>query len=240
MAKKKKTTREEYAEKFKEQMNILNYIPQEGEKIVQCRHPHPPYWFISNKGYIFSAYKRNLKIVKPIFDRTGIANKSGERNGKSWRYGTRYQKSATAPLNRWDMGKMIVEYFGENEFLMDEETEVHHKKKRSNFSENEAQKCNSADNLQKLPKSIHKELTHYASKTQKELDQEVENKVKKSGCPVYQFTQEQLQAIFINALQSCLKQGVQPVIYTTTITDDVSKVEAEAHPISRVSDEEKV
>lgn len=234
MGKHKELSAEQYKEKFDELFSRINYIPQEGEKIVQCRHPHPPYWFISNKGYIFSAYKRNLEIVKPIFDRTGIANKSGERNGKSWRYGTRYQKSATAPLNRWDMGKMIVEYFEENEFLMDEETEVHHKKKRSNFSENEAQKCNRIDNLQTLPKSIHKELTKYASKTSKEIDEDMEKKIQKSGCPVYQFTQEQLQAIFINALQSCLKQGVQPVIYTTTITDDVSEIEAEAHPIKRV------
>lgn len=234
MGKHKELSAEQYKEKFDELFSRINYIPQEGEKIVQCRHPHPPYWFISNKGYIFSAYKRNLEIVKPIFDRTGIANKSGERNGKSWRYGTRYQKSATAPLNRWDMGKMIVEYFEENEFLMDEETEVHHKKKRSNFSENEAQKCNRIDNLQTLPKSIHKELTHYASKTQKELNQEVEKKVKKSGCPVYAFTEEQLEQILIQALKSCLSNGVEPIMYTTTVTDDISKIEAEAHPIKSV------
>ena len=234
MGKHKKVAREQYKEKFDKLFSKINYIPQDGEQIVQCRHPHPPYWFISNKGYIFSAYKKNLEIVKPIFDKTGTANKAGERSGKTWRYGTRYQKSATAPLNRWDMGKMIVEYFGENEFLLDEETEVHHKRKRNNFSENEAQKCNRIDNLQTLPKSIHKELTHFASKTEKELDNELEKKIQESGCPIYQLTQEKLQSIVANMLQNCLSRGEQPRIYIKTATDNVADIEAEAHPIARV------
>lgn len=46
---KKTTRREEYREKFNEQMNKFNYILQDGEKIVQCKAPYPDYWFISNK-----------------------------------------------------------------------------------------------------------------------------------------------------------------------------------------------
>lgn len=238
MGKHRVLTREEYAEKFDKLFSKLNYVPQEAEKIVQCKEPYPSYWFVSNKGYVFSAYKNNIKILKPNFGCTGKANKEGKRAGKGWRYGTRI--GGNKNLTRYDMAKLMADHFIENEFRSDEDIEIHHIRKKNNYSENEAQKCNSADNLQKLPKSIHKELTHYASKTQKELDQEVEKKIQKSGCPVYQFNQEQLQAIFLNALQSCLEQGVQPVIYTTTINDDVSKIEAEAHPISRVSDEEKV
>ena len=34
---KKKLTREEYREKFNEQMQVFNYIMQEGEQIVQGR-----------------------------------------------------------------------------------------------------------------------------------------------------------------------------------------------------------
>ena len=232
MGKHKVLTREEYAEKFDKLFSKLNYIPQSGEKIVQCKEPYPDYWFISNKGYVFSVYKNNIKVIKPNFDCTGKANKEGKRAGKGWRYGTRI--GGNKNLTRYDMGKLMADHFAENEFKSDEDTEIHHIKKRSNFLEDEAHKCNSADNLQKLPKSIHKELTYYASKTTKEIDEDVEKKIQKSGCPVYQFTQEQLQAIFINALQSCLEQGVQPVIYTTTITDDVSKIEAEAHPVNKV------
>ena len=232
MGKHKVLTREEYAEKFDKLFSKLNYIPQSGEKIVQCKEPYPSYWFISNKGYVFSVYKNNIEVIKPNFDCTGKANKEGKRAGKGWRYGTRI--GGNKNLTRYDMGKLITDHFTENEFKSDEDTEIHHIKKRNNYSENEAQKCNSADNLQKLPKSKHKELTHYASKTQKELNQEVEKKVKKSGCPVYAFTEEQLEQILIQALKSCLNNGVEPIMYTTTVTDDISKIEAEAHPIKSV------
>lgn len=37
MAKNKELTREDYQEKFKEQMSRFNYIPQAGEVIIQCK-----------------------------------------------------------------------------------------------------------------------------------------------------------------------------------------------------------
>ena len=66
----------------------------------------------------------------------------------------------------------------------------------------------------------------------------MEEKVRKSGCPVYQLTQEQLQEILMNALQSCTALGAQPYIVTTNITDDVAAIEAEAHPIKRIDIED--
>ena len=129
------------------------------------------------------------------------------------------------------MAQMIAEHFLESEFDSDEELETHHIKKRTTFQPDEAAQCNRADNLQLLPKSIHKKLTHYASKTSEQLDQEVADKVKAAGAPEYRLTQEQLQQILFNALQSCLSQGIQPITYSTTVTDDVSQVEAEAHPV---------
>ena len=89
MGKHKVLTREEYAEKFDKLFSKLNYIPQAGEKIVQCKEGYPSYWFISNKGYVFSVYKNNIEVIKPNFDCTGKANKEGKRAGKGWRYGTR-------------------------------------------------------------------------------------------------------------------------------------------------------
>lgn len=232
---KKKITREEYKEKFDKLFSKINYIPQAGEEIIQCKEGYPEYWFISNKGYLFSAYGKTLEIIKPIFDATGKANKEGKRAGRSWRYGTRYRKPAKAPLDRYDMGKMITDHFGKNEFNSDEEIEIHHIKKRLTFEESEAQKCNRADNLQILPKSIHTELTHYASKTSDEIDKEFAAKAEKAKCPVYQFTQEQLEALAIQAIRSCLAQGVEPIIYTTSLTDDPAQIEAEAHPIKEIT-----
>ena len=63
MGKHTTLTREEYAEKFNEQMNRYNYIPQDGEVIIQCKESCPPYWFISNKGYLFTAYYNDIRII---------------------------------------------------------------------------------------------------------------------------------------------------------------------------------
>lgn len=230
--KKQPLTRTEYKEKFEKLMSKFNYVPQEGEVIVQCNEQYPPYWFISNKGYLFSAYYNDLKMIEPIFDRTGKANAAGERPGKQWRYSRR--KESGSNLQRYNMAQMIAEHFLESEFDSDEELETHHIKKRTTFQPEEAAQCNRAENLQLLPKSIHKQLTHYASKTSEQLDQEIADKVKAAGAPEYRLTQEQLQQILFNALQSCLGQGVQPITYSTSIVDDVTQIEAEAHPIKNL------
>lgn len=232
MSKKKVLTREEYAEKFNEQMSRFNYIPQDGELIIQCKESYPPYWFISNKGYLFTAYYNDIRIMTTHYDETGKANSEGKRAGRDWRYGTRIEGNKN--LTRYNMARMMLDHFGKCEFETDEKIVAHHIDKRNNFQSNEAQKCNRADNLQLLPESVHKELTRYASKTTDEFDKEVEKKVIKSGCPVYAFTEEQLEMILINAIRSSLANGVEPIMYTTTITDNVSEIKAEAHPIKSI------
>lgn len=227
--KKQPLTRAEYRVKFEKLMSKFNYVPQKGEIIVQCNEQYPPYWFLSNKGYLFSAFYNDLKMIEPIFDRTGKANAAGERPGKNWRY-ARQRERGSSNLQRFSMAQMIAEHFLQSEFDTDEELETHHIKKRTTFQPDEAAKCNRADNLQLLPKSIHKKLTHYASKTSEQLDQEVADKVKAAGAPEYRLTQEKLQQILFYALQSCLSQGIQPITYSTSITDDVTQIEAEAHP----------
>ena len=228
MSEKKVLTRKEYAEKFNEQMNRFNYIPQAGEQIRQCKTPYPDYWFASDKGYLFTAYYKDVKILNDNPTEQGLKNKSGLRAGKKWRY-----SNEGKDVPAW---KVIADTFCENEFTgyEDEKNHIHHIQKRQTFTPEEGHLCNRADNLQILPKSIHKELTHYASKTNEEIDEELWQKIKKSGCPVYQFTEEQLEKILINAIQNCLAQGIEPVIYTTSITDDVSQNKAEAHSITSI------
>ena len=63
-------------------MNTFNYVMQEGEQIVQCKEPYPAYWFMSNKGYLFSAYGNKIKVVKPNHRYTGTKNKDGSRTGQ--------------------------------------------------------------------------------------------------------------------------------------------------------------
>lgn len=233
---KREMTRTDYKKKFDKLMaEKFNYILQEGEQIVQCHEEYPPYWFISNKAYLFSVYRKKIKILKPFFDKTGYTNKDGERRGKTWRYST---MGADGKSNRFIVARLVLEHFPNCEFESPEKLEAHHIKKRTTFDENESTKCNRIDNLQLLPASIHKAITHYSSKTSADLDREMDERVKKSGCPVYQLTQEQLQEILMNALQSCTALGAQPYIVTTNITDDVAAIEAEAHPIKRVDIED--
>lgn len=155
---KKVLTRESYAAKFKKLMENFNYILQDGEVIVQCKPPYRPYWFVSNKGYIFSVYTNSIRILKLIYSKTGKKNKDGNRNGQSWRVAS--VKGIKHNIDRFDIAKIVTEHFLECEFDTDEKTEIHHKQKRNSFTPEEGHLCNSADNLQILPKSIHKELTH--------------------------------------------------------------------------------
>ena len=123
---KKKLTREEYRERFNKQMQVFNYIMQDGEQIVQCKAPYPEYWFISNKGYLLSAYADKLRILKANHRYIGTMNKNGVRTGQDWYYEHRIE----GEINNKHvlMHKIMNEHFGKNEFDS-EETEVHHIRK---------------------------------------------------------------------------------------------------------------
>lgn len=79
-------TREDYKQKFDKLMETFNFIPQDGEEIVQCKDPYPPYWFVSNKGYVLSVYGHGIKYIAPSIRKTGRKNKDGERPGRDWNY----------------------------------------------------------------------------------------------------------------------------------------------------------
>lgn len=229
MSKRTILSREDYALKFQDQMNELNYIPQEGELIIQCHESYPPYWFISNKGYLFSVYN-NLKVIAPCYDQVGKANNKGERKSKDWRYATRLKGAKN--LTRYTMARMILDHFSECEFETDEKIVAHHIYKKNNFESNEAQKCNNITNLQLLPQSVHTKLTQFAAKTSHQLDEELENKITESGCPTFEYTQSQLETILKETLKCCKNQGLQPTIYITSLDDDVTQIKAEAHTIN--------
>lgn len=40
-----------------------------------------------------------------------------------------------------------------------------------------------------------------------------------------------LEALIKWNIQNCIANGLQPVIYMTSITDDAAEIEAEAHPL---------
>jgi len=194
MSKKKQLTREEYAKKFKDQLQRANYQLKEGEKIIQCRDPYPDYWFISNQGYIFTAFYNDLHILNDNPTEQGLKDKDGKRRGKKWRYVSDKCGDVTA----W---KIMAEYFLTCEFDLEdgEKVDIHHIKPRSDFEPDQGSECNRPDNLQILPERIHAELSKYTSPNYEKNSEKKTIKALEKGTAHMTIT-DQLTPEFVKAL----------------------------------------
>lgn len=164
----KKLTKQEYQEKFIRLLEETNYQLQEGEEIRQCKDPYPAYWFVSNKGYLLSVAGKNIKIVKANYRKTGKSNKDGAKKGQDWYY------EYKIPREKWNTKVTAHTLFAEHflGYKRNKDLDVHHIKKSKSFSLDESEKCNCVDNLQVLPKQIHKRATYYGGHTQDQISQE--------------------------------------------------------------------
>lgn len=221
--KRKPKTREYYQYKFAKLFSNCNYIPQENEIIVQCNEQYPPYWFISNKGYLFSAYRNTLEILRPVFSKD-------KKN--DWKYQYNEQKNGQKHLKQPRMHVLIAEHFLENEFAGYEEVEgenieVHHKTPRNNFGKYEGQFANRADSLQLLPESIHDDVTKLANLDVDGFEKKIEKEMKK-GVPCVQLTEEVEAMIFEQ-----IKKHVDAGKLATFISLN-SKGTAQAEPVKRM------
>lgn len=224
-------TREEYAEKFNRLFADLNWIPEEpDEKIVQCKPPYPAYWFVASTGYLFTAYYNELRILKPHHRNTGLKAKDGTRKGQDWYY--EFKKPGDKNCTHVPMQRVIADHFLMNEFRDAEKVEIHHKQKALTFDD--PVRCNRASNLQVLPKDVHKELTKLASKTEEQREQEIQKKIKKSGCPEYHVTQEQMLAFLYAGLRGSMAAGEQPTVLMASVNNDTRDIVAEAHPVIKI------
>lgn len=178
------------------------------------------------KGYLFSAYGSKIKVVKSNHRYTGTKNKDGSRTGQDWYY--EYKVAGQKHNKHVTMYRVMSDCFCENEFGS-EDNEIHHIRKKNQYKPSEGKECNRAENLQLLPREIHKNLTYYASKPDAEHNKELEEKIKNADCPSFQLSQEQFQDLLMAALYDCNVSGGKAIMYTTTITDNVEDIEAEAH-----------
>lgn len=164
---RKAKTSEQCKNQIRDYFEKMNYIPQKDEQIKQCPNPYPHFWFCSNKGYLFTTAKKEVKILPPHLTPSGRKNINGERAQLEYRYYYGKNKHVTQQ-------KLIIDTFNvKNEFddvLPDEPTEIHHQLSRKNFNSDEPQKMNRIDNLQVLPISIHQSLTNADSFTTKVND----------------------------------------------------------------------
>lgn len=163
----KKLTKKEYQEKFVNLLEETNYQLQDGEEIRQCKDPYPAYWFVSNKGYLLSVAGKTIKTVKANYRTTGKSNKDGVRNGGNWYY-TYINKSGK--LKKVTAHTLFAKHF--LGYKKNKDLEVHHIQKSKSFSLDESEECNCVDNLQVLPKDIHKRATYYGSHTQDQIEKE--------------------------------------------------------------------
>lgn len=83
----------------------------------------------------------------------------------------------------------------------------------------------------------YQELLKEARKLKKDLDNRIQEATrmqqehKKKFDELIQTMTEQFEAVIKWNIQNCLANGLQPVIYMTSITDDAAEIEAEAHPL---------
>lgn len=215
-------TREDYKQKFDNLMETFNFIPQDGEEIVQCKEPYPAYWFVSNKGYVMSVWGHGLKFLSPAIHKTGSKSKKGKKPGREWNYNYFCERMTKAPLH-----KIIADHFLINEFTGDCSGDVHHVVKKSSFGDDEWKECNEADNLQRLPAEIHNELTQYSRRTPEQIEAGWDNQITKDHAEVINMTNDQMIAL-INTL---IQRGVDCRVYLVRDSDQA----AAAYPVAGIA-----
>lgn len=219
MKQKKNITRQDYFKKWEKLMESFNFIYQEGEEIVQCREPYPPYWFVSNKGYVMSVYGHGIKYIAPRIHKTGRKNKNGERAGRDWQY----NYSTNSKITTISIHKIIADHFCVNDFTGDCSGDVHHIIKKNSFADNQWKECNEATNMQKLPPEIHEELTSYAKKPVEQIEAEMDQQ---EFDETIELSSDQAIAL-INIL---LQQGNEGRVYLVRDSDQA----AAAYPVGGV------
>lgn len=186
-------TRTEWMEKFKEIMGKCYYVPQfidgELERIAQCRDPYPPYWFISNMGYLFSIADGTLKIKKPTYE-------SYLKSRSQWTYD--YRKDSKYKMVR--MQVLIAEHFFPEYDRQNKDQEIHHIRKSRLFNKNEPQFCNRITNLQILDHDMHKEITAYGRRDLDKYKQTIIKKAQKDNEIVLSLPQDTLMQIAANLI----------------------------------------
>lgn len=221
-------SREDYKKIFQKLMRKSNYVLEEGEEFKQCKEPYPPYWFVSNQGYVLSVYRNKIKRITHSIKRTGKKGKNGERPRRDWFY--RY--SVNGKKANVTEHKLVADHFLEDEFTGDTSGEIHHIRPQSSFADNEGMKCNRADNLQKLPPDVHSVVTRLSRKTPEQIEEAWDRKAKKDNAKIIELSSEQLTKVAISIANQLLgQQGWQGMI----AIEGKSEQEMSAYPIKGMS-----
>lgn len=227
MKKRKEISRKDYQEKFDRLMKSFNFSYQDGEEIVQCKDPYPPYWFVSNKGYVISVRGNGIKYIAAGIRYTNKRNKKGERTGRHWflRYSVNGKKGNVT------LHKLVADHFIINEFTGDQTGDNHHIVPKSSFADNEWKACNEAGNLQKLPPEIHQELTWYSHRPAEKIEAEMDQKAIEDHAEVTEVPKEQFTDQMVALANTLIQQGVDCRVYTVRDNDQA----AAAYPVAGIA-----
>lgn len=221
------TQKENYRQKFYQLMEKFNYVFKEREDFKQCKEPYPPYWFVSNYGYVISVYRNGLKYIAPSIKRIGRKGKNGERPGRVWYY----QYWTNGKKENVTMHKLIMDHSDDiNEFTGDKSGEIHHIRPKSSFADNEGMKCNRADNLQKLPPDVHLVVTRLSQKTSEQIEEDWDRKAKKDNAKIIELPGEQVDERLVGMANRFLQQGCQGMI----VIEGKNEQEMSAYPIGAI------
>lgn len=178
MSKYERKSREYYRKKFLDLMNNSYYIPQAGERITQCISPFPAYWFVSNMGYLLSAYTDTLAIVKPLYE-----PKKKYKNEWCYEYHDDNGNRRKIRMQRLIAIHYLTEHPKDTPLMP--EDEVHHIRKTLLYTPDQPQWCNRVTNLQVLSPELHRYATAY-SKTTWQEDQEKLKKLIERDNPIHE------------------------------------------------------
>lgn len=159
-------TREEYKDKFDQFMREYAYIKQNGEEIIQIEEV--PYYFFSNKGYMFSVYGKTLRFLKPCKSGKKGKKKDGADKRQAWEW----KDSHGQHLRMTTMAaKYFPNRFDTEEFhYMPEMTYQNHHMYCNGWDMSiSPQQLNRAEDLQQVPEHIHEFMTQEQKKTWDEV-----------------------------------------------------------------------
>ena len=132
-----------YGERFEKLLKDKMIDYEKDECFRQCSIPYyVPYWFISNKGNVWSLSGAKPRKLKPFA--------KGNSDGRLERFKLR------TPYGNVFLHQLVANHFCGDDFIKfapNEPIEIHH-------VEPTAEDRDSADKLRKLPRSIHKMATY--------------------------------------------------------------------------------
>ena len=145
--------------KYKELRAETDIKLEPDEKIKQCKKPYPAYWWITNRGRLFSIWNNRIEQLKPEVNYCGK-----KRDHLVWRYN--YKGNRHVPVD-----KLVFDHFGKSEWDdYDGNLDLHHIFGMKHWNEDDCFEASRIENIQAIPREkVHPFATELDNKTELEV-----------------------------------------------------------------------